>query len=57
MSKCKIHEFDPLIYPRLLWIIKGTGDFVRENFRKKGGEELTDDDVDIFPKEDSRRNF
>ena len=47
MSKGKIYEFDPVLYPRLLWIVRGLGDFVRENFRKMDGEELTDEDVDM----------
>ena len=47
MSKGKIYEFDPLLYPRLLWIVNGSESFVKENFRKKGGEELTDEDVDM----------
>lgn len=47
MSKWKIYELDPVLYPRLLWIVRGSEEFVKENFRKKGGDELTDDDVDM----------
>lgn len=47
MSKGKIYEFDPLIYPRLLWVVKGSEDFVKSNFRKKDGSELSDDEVDM----------
>lgn len=47
MSKGKIYEFDPMLYPRLLWIVRGSEEFVKENFRKKGGDELTDEDVDM----------
>ena len=47
MSKWKIYEFDPILYPRLLWIVKKDSDFIREHFRKKGGYELTDDDLDM----------
>ena len=47
MSKGKIYEFDPQIYPRLLWIVKGSEEFVKENFRKKGGDEFTEEDVDF----------
>lgn len=45
--KDRIYEFDPLVYPRLLWIVRGSEDFVKENFSKKGGDELTDEDVDM----------
>lgn len=45
--KDRIYEFDPLVYPRLLWIVRGSEDFVKENFSKKGGDEFTDEDVDM----------
>ena len=47
MSKGKIYEFDPQLYPRLLWVVTGSEDFIKENFRKKDGDELDDEETDM----------
>ncbi len=46
-SKGKIYEFDPVIYPRLLWVVRGTSKFVKEHFRKKGGDEFSKEDINM----------
>ena len=48
MSKCKVHEFDPQIYPRKLWIIKGglPGD-IKDMFILRDGKEI-DFEVDDY---------
>lgn len=47
MSKCKVHEFDPQIYPRKLWVVKG-GDVnsLKDMFAQANEEELQLSDVD-----------
>ena len=41
MNKCKVHEFDPQIYPRKLWVVKG-GEFdnLKEMFTQADEDEL-----------------
>lgn len=41
MKNIIIHEFDPLIYPRKIWILKGCNEkFIKENFTERLGEEI-----------------
>ena len=41
MSKCKVHEFDPQIYPRKLWVVKGGDvDSLKDMFTQTDGKEL-----------------
>lgn len=51
MSKSKVHEFHPQIYPRRLWVIKGglLGD-IKEMFSQRDGKELDlgDEDYDAL---------
>lgn len=41
MSKLKVHEFHPQIYPRRLWVIKGglPGD-IKDMFSQRDGKEI-----------------
>lgn len=40
-SGSKIHEFDPVIYPRKLWVVKGSSQrFIQDNFTERLGEEV-----------------
>lgn len=47
MSKTKVHEFHPQIYPRRLWVIKGgsLGD-IKDMFSQRDGKELDVGDYD-----------
>lgn len=51
MSKLKVHEFHPQIYPRRLWVIKGglLGD-IKNMFSQRDGKELDvgDEDYDAL---------
>lgn len=41
MKPLKIHQFDPVIYPRLVWIVNGgTPEDIRKEFFERDGEEL-----------------
>lgn len=41
MSKCKVHEFHPQIYPRKLWVVKGGDvDSLKDMFTQTDGKEL-----------------
>lgn len=45
-DKMKVHQFDPVIYPRKIWIVKGKniGEEIKSNFiHKSGGELITCD--------------
>lgn len=50
MSKFIVHEFDPVIYPRKVWITKGSSkdiiSKIKENYRTPEDEYLSDDGVD-----------
>lgn len=41
MSKKQIHQFNPVIYPRKLWVLKGgTGEMIKEHFTNTDKSEL-----------------
>ena len=50
MGKFIVHEFDPVIYPRKVWITKGSGnDIIRkikDNYRTPDGEPICTDGSD-----------
>lgn len=60
MTKAKIYEFDPVIYPRTLWVVKGgTQAEIKENFWDNEQEEINFGDreagawtCDVVRKED-----
>lgn len=41
MSKAKIYEFDPVIYPRKLWVATGNMEEVLSNFEYTDGTPIT----------------
>jgi hypothetical protein len=46
-KEAQIHQFDPIIYPRKLWIVKGCGrKFINDGFAERLGEEIVFDDND-----------
>lgn len=57
MRNTTIHEFHPSIYPRRIWVVKGSNEkFVKDNFTERLGEEIVFDNKDgnesactIFP--------
>ena len=41
MSKNQIHQFDPVIYPRKLWVLKGgDSEMIKEHFTNTDGSEM-----------------
>lgn len=49
MSKARIYEFDPLIYPRILWVVRGgTKDDIKAKFLNNEQEEINFGDREDF---------
>lgn len=42
MKKVTIHQFDPVIYPRKIWVVATKDEnIVKNNFSERNGEEMT----------------
>ena len=47
MRNKTIHEFHPSIYPRRIWVVKGSNEkFVKDNFTERLGEEIVFENKD-----------
>ena len=49
MGKLKVHEFDPVLYPRKIWVVKGTGmdmqQKIKDAYRTPDDDSLSMDEV------------
>lgn len=50
MWKLKVHEFDPVLYPRKIWVVKGTGmdmqQKIKDAYRTPNDDSLSMEGVD-----------
>lgn len=50
MSKLRVHEFNPVLYPRLIWVVKGASsdmeDKIKDCFRAPDGDSLNTEGCD-----------